>query len=171
MNINPDKNLAFINYLQELEEKGNSGALAALRHGLGKMPGEAPTMFQYVIPYLPNTENKLLEIAYYTIASLFAYHPQSTEKGNMGDHLRVLKNEDENAALDKRFTILLATHIDDLPVYLRQATAQLKAKDIAVNWHQLIQDILNWNSPQKWVQKTWANAFWKITFPEKPNKE
>lgn len=64
----------FITFLQSLVAKEDRGALAKLRRGLGKTPGEAVEMLPLVVPKLP--ENRTWEHdAYFLVASLFALHP------------------------------------------------------------------------------------------------
>jgi len=149
----------FITYLESLVD--DRGALAALRRGLGRQPGEAAEMFPYIVPWLPERISRDGEAAYYLIASLFAYHPDSAAAGNMGAHLaRPITSEQDRPSVERRFTQLMAAHADDLPVVLRQAVSFLKSKEVPVNWHQLFRDINYWDHPDRFVQKAWANAFW-----------
>jgi len=36
----------------------------------------------------------------------------------------------------------------------------LKSNEMPINWHQLMQDLLRWNSTARYVQKQWANSYW-----------
>jgi CRISPR system Cascade subunit CasB len=56
--------------------------------------------------------------------------------------------------------VLLAAHPDDLDFHLRQAVSFLKSRDVPVNWHQLLSDVLAWGHPERYVQRRWARAFW-----------
>jgi CRISPR system Cascade subunit CasB len=163
----------FIASLQELADKQERGALAALRRGLGQTPGAAPEMFRYVEPYLPQKRSSAKEAAYYLVAALFALHPNSTNKGNMGAHMRACDPEGKNSdALERRFTALLAAHPDDLPDYLRQTISFLRSRDkeIPVNWNQLLWDLQDWDDEDRHVQKRWASAFWGRAQPsEEPS--
>lgn len=165
-NIHP-----FIRHLQSLAQQQDRGALAALRRGLGEPPGTVAEMYRYVVPYLPDRPSRALESACYLIASLFALHPQSTNMGNLGAHLRACDPERKNDdALERRFTILLAAHPDDLPDLLRQTISFIKSKEVPVNWNQLFWDLQSWEEkrqdPHYSVQKQWANAFWARTSAE-----
>ncbi len=150
----------FIARLQELALKQERGALAALRRGLGQPPGAAAEMFRYVEPFLPQKRSQAQEAAYYLVASLFAFHPQSTTFGNFGGHMAQTRSEGGEDALERRFTALLSAHSDDLPDYLRQSVSFLKSKDVPVNWNQLFWDLQNWDDEERRVQKKWASAFW-----------
>ena len=157
----------FIEHLERLQE--NKQALAALRKGLGKPIGAATEMYAYVVPYIPDEASIHVESIYYLVATLFALHPSSVSEGNFGDHYAqvLAMNPDARVALERRFTCLLSAHSDDLPFYLRQSISFLKSKEVSINWNQLFQDLLKWNSPYKTVQRRWANKFWKETLEEK----
>ena len=156
----------FINRLKELAAGQNRGALASLRRGLGQPPGTVAEMYRYVEPFLGGMESgaRFKERAFYLVAALFAYHPKSTDEGNMGTHLAKTRIDAGADALERRFTALLAAHPDDLPDYLRQAVSFLKSKEEPVNWLRLVQDLQNWekrDDPKYSVQKKWAREFWR----------
>jgi CRISPR system Cascade subunit CasB len=150
----------FIYYLQNLAEKQGRGALADLRRGLGQTPGTVAAMFRYVEPFMPQKRSRTQETAYYLVASLYAFHPKSTQTGNMGAHMVQTRADGGEDALEHRFTALLASHPDDLPNYLRQAISFLKSKDIPINWNQLFWDLQHWDDENRIVQKKWASTFW-----------
>ena len=152
--INP-----FVEYLEGLRD--DRGALAALRRGLGQPPGTVASMYPYVVRWLPDDTPPWRESAYYSIAALFAYHPNPGGGKNIGAHFaRARDPQGNNTAIERRFTALLAAHPDDLDFYLRQAISFLKSKEVPVNWHQLLSDVLNWGHPDRYVQQQWARAFW-----------
>ena len=157
----------FVDYLESLAE--NRAALAALRRGLGRPPGHTPEMHPYVIRFLPKEAypNSWIEQSYYLVASLYGLHPEMGKGKNLGHHFSQTldrNNPDNNQAIERRFTALLTTHPDDLAFYLRQAVSFLKSRPepVAVNWHQLMRDVLAWGDAYKQpgVQKQWARYFW-----------
>jgi CRISPR system Cascade subunit CasB len=149
----------FIAYLENLRD--DRGALAALRRGLGQPPGSAAEMYRYIVPWLSEDVAAWREAAYYQLAALFAYHPAPGGEGSMGRHFaRVRDRQADPAAIERRFTTLLAAHPDDLDVSLRQAVGFLRSKEVPVNWHQLLADVLAWGHPDRYVQRQWARAFW-----------
>jgi CRISPR system Cascade subunit CasB len=159
--MNQQETHPFIRYLQGLAEKGERGALASLRRGLGQPPGAAAEMYRYVEPYLAQEKSvRYNEAPFYLVAALFALHPQSTDQGNMGEHLARTRTENDGEALERRFTALLAAHPDDLPDYLRQAVSFLKSKEVPINWNQLLRDLQAWGHEDRFVQKAWARSFW-----------
>lgn len=133
--------------------------LAELRRGLGRNPGEAAGMFPYVLPYVSNPRQ---EGDLFLIASLFALHPLSAKSGNLGDHLRAYAQEvGDDTSTTRRLIQLLSLRRPALDSPLRQHISMLKAKDIAVNWHQLIFDVQYWSHDDHFVQKKWASAYWR----------
>jgi CRISPR system Cascade subunit CasB len=158
--MNETTNHPFIDHLQSLVSKEERGALAALRRGLGRPPGTAPELYRYVEPYLPQKCSRSFENACYLIASLFAMHPETTTRGNLGSHLALTRSEAGDDALERRFTALLSAHPEDLPEYLRHSISFLKSKDQPVNWNQLFWDLQHWDNENQRVQKEWARAFW-----------
>ena len=148
-----------ITYLESLRD--DRAALAALRRGLGQPPGTVASMYRYVVPWLPDDTPPWRETAYYLIAALFAYHPAPGGTGSMGRHFaRTRDPKGDNTAIERRFTALLSAHPDDLDFYLRQAISFLRSKDVPVDWHQLLSDLLAWGHPDRYVQQQWARAFW-----------
>ena len=154
-----EKTHPFVIHLEGLRD--DRGALAAMRRGLGRPPGTVADMYRYVVPWLPDDAPPWREEAYYLVAALFAYHPGEGGRGNVGDHFASARDpQGDDTAIERRFTALLAAHPDDLDSYLRQAVSFLKSKEVAVNWHRLLSDLLSWGHPERYVQKAWARAFW-----------
>ena len=154
-----EREYPFVTYLER--RRDDRGVLAALRRGLGRPPGTVPDMYRYVVPWLPEEAPPWQEDAYYLIAALFAYHPKEGGRGNMGSHFaRACDPQGDNTAIERRFTTLLAAHPDDLDDYLRQAVSFLKSKEVPVDWHQLLSDVMGWGHPEQYVQRCWARGFW-----------
>ncbi len=160
----------FINYLYSLADSGKRGALADLRRGLSGQPGTVPALFPYVAAWVPEeSRNTWSEKVYYLVATLFAYYQSGsagaknlrTEQGNLGQHCQALQlKEKQSGSFETRFINLINAHPDDLSPYLRQVISLLKSNEMPINWHQLMQDLLRWNSTARYVQKQWANSYW-----------
>jgi CRISPR system Cascade subunit CasB len=149
----------FVEYLEKHRE--DRAMLAELRRGLGREPGEAPGMFPYIMPFVPETAYGHYEANLYLLASLFALHPVSARSGNIGTHLKALADSaDNHEATTRRFVQLLNQHRDALVTPLRQHISLLKAHDVGVNWHRLLYDLRYWDHPERFVQKQWAAAYW-----------
>lgn len=190
MSIQPGRDHEFIKYLQDFAaERDRSGpgaskaraALAALRRGLGKEPGEALEMYRYIVFWTQNATHAREE-AYYLIAALFAAHGLSwpaigdedaPERTNLGASLaRLAAGKTGSDSVEKRFMALLNCARADVPDHLRRVVALLKAHDIPIDWLRLLHDIMNWDRDDRCVQRAWARAFWgSSTAPAQPAPE
>lgn len=154
--------------LVEDEDRIDRAALAALRRGLGKRPGEAPQMFPVLIPLLPTGRlSSWDEACAYTIAALFAMHPvtwQGEASGrwtrNLGASMRRLREATDSDGPERRLVALLNSDDEDLGEHLRGVVALLRSKDVPVDWYQLAYDLLNWNRASREVQRRWATSYW-----------
>jgi CRISPR system Cascade subunit CasB len=168
----------FIGHLERLvpretatgEQGGDRAALAALRRGLGKEPGEAPEVFPVLLPLLPEEPlpHRQQQVVF-LVASLFALHPLSWPgpanerwRRNLGASLRRLDEGSDSGGPQRRFVALLNCETGDLPHHLRGIIGLLKSADppIPIEWGQLTRDLLRWDSPDRLTQQRWATAFW-----------
>lgn len=165
-----ERELAFAAYLAEMARERRLGALAALRRGLGKPPGQAPEMFPFVVPWLPAHAGWWEEQAYYLTASAFAAHQLSWPAGdgrgptNFGASMARLVAKVESGGVEHRFVALLSCHRDDLPQHLAHLVSLLQSKEVPVDWAQLLHDVRQWGREDRAVQRAWAGAYW--TRPE-----
>ncbi len=162
----------FVAFLETLGE--DRAALAQLRRGLGQPPGTVADMYRYVAPWIGPDTPRRAEDAHYVVAALYAMHPAPGATGDMGDHFRrAARAAPDATAIERRFTVLLSAHPDDLPFFLRQAVSFLRSKEVAVNWQQLFRDLTAWGHPERYVQRNWARSYWGPTDdrPTEPNHE
>lgn len=182
----PDLERQFIAFLAGLAGKTNTGeerdgkqknlaALAALRRGLGKRPGEAAEMFPYVVPFLGDRLSQRRQDDYFLVASLFAAHQllwspsaDSREQTNLGASFRWLSHVVESGSIEQRFVALLNAARDDLPEHLRHAASLLKAHDIPIDWLKLLHDLRGWDWESHSIQRDWAYAYWRSAPPQSP---
>ena len=161
----------FAEYLESLYERDDRAALASLRRGLGRAPGEAGEMHRYVVPRVQGLK-VWQEDAYYIVAALFALHPGRSwrapgdgakQKTNLGASLGILAQE--SPSVERRFVALLNARVEELPHHLRNIISLLKSsqKEIPVDWAQLIENITRWNHENRRVQREWSRAFWTLT--------
>jgi CRISPR type I-E-associated protein CasB/Cse2 len=153
---------AFIAFLEGLVEREQLGALAALRRGLGRPPGEAPGMHPFVMPWLPATASPWDEEPYYLVAALFAFHPanDSREGSDLGTAFAWFDRDTTGGGAERRFVALLGCDREDLPENLRHAVALMRSKSVPIPWAQLLHDIRGWDLPRRPVQRQWARSFW-----------
>jgi CRISPR system Cascade subunit CasB len=171
MNDQHTREESFITRLDALNSSGDRGALAALRRGLGKPLGTVVAMHPIVAPFTGGLGG-WAEDAYYLVAALFASHPESTPEGTFGTTLKaIMRTRSTGAAsLEKRFMALLDAEADHLPDLLRPLVALARSVGQPVNWARLLRDLVNWNSPDRWVQRRWARDFYQDKPEDAPAK-
>jgi CRISPR system Cascade subunit CasB len=162
----------FIGYLLNLAKEGheNRGALADLRSGLGKKPGEMARVYRHVAPYLP--EKSYNDHWYYLTATLFGLHPKHREPiehvsngmkwkdaWTFGRAFRPLREKSDS--MEARFIALLNAHADNLDDHLRHAVSLLKANEQPLDWFRFFEDLLQWDHPDGHVQLRWARDFYR----------
>lgn len=182
MHAAPDPEHRFIAYLAGLAGKTLSGderkengkeknlaALAALRRGLGKQPGEAAEMFPYVMPFIGDRLPQRRQEDYFLVAALFAAHQliwphvdDQHQPTNLGASFRRLHAAFESGSIEQRFAALLNADRADLPEHLRHAITLLRAHDVPVDWLQLLRDLAWWDAERRGVQRAWARAYWRV---------
>jgi CRISPR system Cascade subunit CasB len=150
----------FVKHLESLRERQDRAALARLRRGLGKEPGTVAEMHAVVLSRLPASLSLREENWFYLVASLFAAHPERGGEGNLGRSFARLAAKRDSASIEKRFVALLDAHEDDLASHLRHAVSLLASDTVAVDWRQLLADLLRWDHPNRIVQRSWARGFW-----------
>jgi len=157
---------AFVAYLERLtkpENRNGRAALAALRRGLGRRPGEAAEMYPYLVPWTGNRSGRREE-AFYLVASLFASHPvpwHGEGAANFGASMARVKGQEGGDGTQRRFAALLSSHYDDLPEHLRHAVSLCASKEVPVSWIRLLRDLPDWDDDRRRVQLNWAREFWK----------
>ncbi len=149
----------FIESLARLRQ--DRAALAALRRGLGKAPGEQASLFPYVMPYVGRDAPRYREVAYMLVAPLFALHPDADgHEVSLPTALARVARETESPSIEGRFVALLNCHPDDLGEHLRHAVSLAKSKGITLDWDDLMSAVLGWGHEDRWVQRRWARDFW-----------
>ncbi len=154
-----EKQKTFIGYLLSLAKEGQEdrGALADLRSGLGKEPGEMTRVHKHVVPHLP--QKNFDDRWYYVITTLFGSFPKHRGGFNLGEAFRPLRKKSDS--MEARFVALLNAHSDDLDDHLRHAVSLLKANEQPLDWFRLFEDLLQWDHPDGHVQLRWARDFYK----------
>ncbi len=153
-----EKQKSFIGYLLSLAKEGQEdrGALADLRSGLGKEPGEMARVHKHVVPHLP--EKNYNDRWYYVTATLFGSFPRQQNGRSLGKAFRPLRVKSDS--METRFVALLNAHPDDLDDHLHHAVSLLKANEQPLDWFRLLDDLLQWDHPDGYVQLKWARDFY-----------
>ncbi len=157
----------FVAALEDLVRREDRGALATLRRGLGKPPGTVIELFPYVVPYLPTDGDERRAWVFFAVAPLFAFHPVSWPAGesrgwtNFGASVaRLAQRLDHGSAgLEARFLRLLAAEREELPLQLYRMLTLFRPHQVPVSWVRLLRDLVQWDHPERFIQRQWARAF------------
>ncbi|MCC7536680.1 MAG: type I-E CRISPR-associated protein Cse2/CasB [Deltaproteobacteria bacterium] len=160
---------AFVEHLYELAEREDRGALAALRRSLQDPTGMSAAACPYVVPFLPREPDLYRERAYFLVAALFALDGRHATGVSLGDAYRRIHDAarsadgTDNPSIRARFVALLDAHPEDAGEHVRHAASLARAKEVALDWEQLLRDLLSLRHPDRWVQRQWARDFWGRT--------
>jgi|LFRM01.2.fsa_nt_gb CRISPR system Cascade subunit CasB len=110
------------------------------------------------------------EEIYFLLATLYPLNDGQAPNGDFGSSFAQLRMKRESESLDRRMNILLDSDFDwdaqgrlkggELGFRLRQAVKLLASEDIGVNWVVLLEDLLRWSHPDKYIQKRWARSYY-----------
>jgi len=161
----------FVQYLQSMQS--DRGKLATLRKGLIENQAQAtwPLLNRFI-----NFDNPYQMKALQTVAGLFAHHPKNANKGNFGSLCYQLLDSDEkqkmakgeSGPISRNFQYAIAANGDEIFARVKRLVLRAKSnkKPIPVNYVQLTQDLLNWNSyadyKKEKIKLTWGKEFWKV---------
>ncbi len=166
---------------------GQKAALAELRRGLGKAPGEEPRLWGAFLSELPpelygrDGEPSRGEWAVYTALTLFALHQQgrnpSTEPVNqegvgLGRAVAGLVSYDKTGKRDdasweriqRRFIITASSSdIRELSHRLRALVRLLRDEGLPLDYPALARELYLWQMPQKTeqIKLQWAEDFYR----------
>lgn len=145
-------------------------ALAGLRRSLAMWPAPPPDAVRVVAPFLPEQATGWWETTYYLIAALFALHPCLSSQGAYGPSLakalRQAASGDSGLGPERRLLALLSCKSEDLPNHLRHAASYLRAREVSIDYRQLMRDLSWWDAGDGDVQRRWGRDFWSGTFEE-----
>ncbi len=141
-------------YLRQREN--DRGAMADLRCALSSSLGKRSRAWP-ILAWVGGIDNPRVE----TVAGLFAYHPQTTNTGNLGTTCRQLAAE--SATFDGRFRRLLSCDRHEICDRVRPVVLAAKAKGIPVNYEQLFSDLHYWSD---YTKASWAREYWAAPQPE-----
>ena len=158
----------FVRTLEAYLDTQDLGALAAIRRGLGKGPGEESAPYRFIGPYLADRTTEEEEKWYYAVAALFAWHqislpdePEDQRLRNLGASFRQLADHVDASGTERRFIALLNCPASDLAAHLRHAIGLLKSRQVPVDWTLLLNDALHWSDERRFVQRRWARSYWR----------
>lgn len=148
---------SFFDYLNRRADS-DTAVVAALRRSLSSDPGTDTRVFPLVEPWLGQLSDGR-RATVYLAAGLWASAARRTG-GKPIPLAQALRRINNNPSAELRFIRLLDADLDELQWRLRQGVALLSSTGIAIDWPQLLDDLLRWNSPSRSVQSQWARQFW-----------
>lgn len=144
----------FIARMQSLDV----GDRARLKRCAGKTLSEAKDVLGLFYSLLPHGLPQYQEEVYFLVATLY---PLAGEGGkvDLGSSLAQARNASNNKGLDRRMEVLLNADLPQLHFRLRQAIHFLQSCRVNVNWLQLLDDLLHWDHPDRYIQQRWARSY------------
>lgn len=155
----------FITYLGGLER----GDLAVLRRSASHISSFDSGAARVVYPRISATDTgSYREEPYFVVAALFALRPGREDAPNAGNlgasalHLALGRSSDGRPAdaVARRFDRVLGSSRDELPHILRDFVGLIDTANAPVNFSLLLKHYHQWESTDRWVQRTWARSFW-----------
>ncbi|WP_117237795.1 type I-E CRISPR-associated protein Cse2/CasB [Thermus sediminis] len=145
----------FLEWLERLKaQKAWTPARAALRRSLAFPPGAYPKVMPYVEPFVK--EEGWVREAHYLVAALYALKDGAHQEGRT--LARALWEKAQGSdSVERRFLALLDADRDQIAFRLRQAVALVEG---GLDFVQLLNDLLRWFSPERYVQARWAREFY-----------
>jgi CRISPR system Cascade subunit CasB len=152
---------AFIEWLEDLNKRDNR-VRAVLRRSLAFDPGEFPSAYPYVEPFVKSEGNAWRREMHYLVAGLWAAHWREGRRGqplSPGAACAAHWHASGSTSTERRFINLLDSDRDQLPHRLRQMVALLK--DQSIDFDALLKSLLYWNDNHKRTQNGWARDFYR----------
>jgi CRISPR system Cascade subunit CasB len=146
----------FINRLEELDAADRARLKRNAGQSLGEARHETLGLFYSL---LPRDVHHQQEDIYFLAATLFPL-ADGGGRGNLGASLKEARNDKNAAGLDRRVKHLLDADEGQLPFRMRQAIRFLQSNRVGVDWPCLLEDLMYWSHPERWVQRRWARAYY-----------
>lgn len=161
---------AFFEFLARRAE-ADTAVVSTLRRSLSFDPGTFAAAFPMVEPFTRGFSERDRRTVYLT-AGLWA-SAQRRESGSpiaLAVAMDRVARESGSSSVESRFVALLDADTDELVWRLRHAVALTASSSIAIDWSDLLKDLLNWESPTRYVQRKWARMYWQHTQPHEPGE-
>ncbi|MFA6108503.1 MAG: type I-E CRISPR-associated protein Cse2/CasB [Candidatus Latescibacterota bacterium] len=155
----------FVAWLQEHGD--DRGLMAELRRGLAH--DREWRAWKHLARWCDLTRGEQ-RLAFATVGGGFATHPRNAATGNLGDTARAIAIDsapggaDPLGSFEGRFRRLLTC--ESIPELAERVGAMVRAakqREIAINYGQLLTDILSfrWPKSRERTKIRWAAAFWR----------
>lgn len=165
-------------YLRKPQDPSAVAALARLRRGAGKPPGELLDILEFTLAEeflvgAPDTGSTREEHAAHISMTFYALHQQSRGEPmhlrgkGLGAALRALHAGNPNEVpepIRRRFRVLgTATSFAELTHHLRGAVQLLRGGGVALDYGRLADQLVDWQRPghRSRVQLRWGREFYR----------
>jgi len=145
---------AFVERLARLD----AGGLARLKRNAGRSLAESRDALGLFYSVLPSGVPQRQEDTYFLLATLYPL-ADGGGQGDLGEALRRARTVQNGKGLDRRVKILLDADEKQMAFRLRQAIHFLQSSRVRVNWARLLEDLLRWTHPDRFVQRKWARSY------------
>lgn len=139
-------------------EKLDAGDRARLKRNAGKSLAEAKEALGLFYRLLPHGVPAHQEEVYFLVATLFPL-AEGGGKNDLGTSLYLAQSAKNSKGLDRRVENLLDADLVQLHFRLRQTVHFLQSCRVRVNWQQLLEDLLQWDHPDRFIQQRWARSY------------
>ena len=169
---NPEPSPEIVQFISRLENL-DSGGRARFKRNAGKTLAEAREVLGRFYSMLPQKLPGYALEPHFLVATLFPL--AANGKGqNLGSSLRQCRSSVNAKGLDRRTERLLDADSAQLPFRLRQTVHFIQSNRRRVDWALLLNDLLAWNHPARYVQQRWAESYfapWKTGGENGKNKK
>jgi len=150
---------AFFSYLNRRADADTS-VVATLRRSASHEPGSDPRAYPLIERWTAALSERDRQMVYLAAScwAIAARRTSGTAK-SLPQVLRHIRAAGSNS-IEARFTTLLDADPDELRWRLRQTISLVSSTGAAIDWPQLLDDLLRWNLPSRSVQSKWARQFW-----------
>lgn len=148
------QSVLFIDRLEKLD----AGDRARFKRNAGKSLSEASDALGLFYHLLPPGIPQYQEEIYFLLATIYPL-AESGGNGDFGTLLAKAQNSSNKKGLDRRVEFLLDADTDQLAFRLRQSVHFLHSCRVGINWVQLLDDLLQWSHPDRYIQKRWARSY------------
>jgi len=147
-----------------IQKLGNLDAAdrARLKRNAGKVLAEARGINLLIYRLMPPGLSPIQEEIFFLVATLYPLAADG-KRGNLGVSLRQAQKTTNRKGLDRRIEALLDAETTELPFRLRQTVHYLQSNRVSVDWACLLADLLQWNHPERFIQKSWARAYYSTS--------
>ena len=149
------KIIEFINKLKNLD----AGDRARFKRNSGRTLSESKGVLGIFYRLLPYGVSQYQAEFYFLVATLFPLC-DAGGSGDFGTALKRARDPKNNKGLDRRIEILLDAEGSQLAFHLRQAVNYLHSKRVSINWVSLLEDLVQWSHPDRFVQQRWARSYY-----------